>query len=200
MQSRRREPQDVVGYPSSFHPLSPPGKPGISGETSEHADGWPLLRRPDSECYNFYRQHFFEARRPSSRYACRGVAQPGRAPGSGPGGRRFKSSLPDHLLHVRSGDIGNKTFRRHRLHFWPEGILQGLQGFFLQIDIAEIVIHKTDQPNSIFDFLDSNGLTCKRSAEVDLLVVKAKASATGDHDRAVVERIVRLGNAAIGAA
>ena len=27
---------------------------------------------------------------------CRGVAQPGRAPGSGPGGRRFKSSLPDH--------------------------------------------------------------------------------------------------------
>src|SRR5271157_1374936 len=33
---------------------------------------------------------------------CRGVAQPGRAPGSGPGGRRFKSSLPDqsYLLHV----------------------------------------------------------------------------------------------------
>ena len=28
----------------------------------------------------------------------RGVAQPGRAPGSGPGGRRFKSSLPDHLI------------------------------------------------------------------------------------------------------
>ena len=28
----------------------------------------------------------------------RGVAQPGRAPGSGPGGRRFKSSLPDHLV------------------------------------------------------------------------------------------------------
>src|SRR5438046_6723567 len=29
---------------------------------------------------------------------CRGVAQPGRAPGSGPGGRRFKSSLPDQCL------------------------------------------------------------------------------------------------------
>src|SRR5580704_2486089 len=28
----------------------------------------------------------------------RGVAQPGRAPGSGPGGRRFKSSLPDQIL------------------------------------------------------------------------------------------------------
>ena len=30
----------------------------------------------------------------------RGVAQPGRAPGSGPGGRRFKSSLPDQLLQA----------------------------------------------------------------------------------------------------
>src|ERR1035438_10579905 len=30
----------------------------------------------------------------------RGVAQPGRAPGSGPGGRRFKSSLPDHLFSI----------------------------------------------------------------------------------------------------
>src|SRR5437899_12300169 len=31
---------------------------------------------------------------------CRGVAQPGRAPGSGPGGRRFKSSLPDHSFSL----------------------------------------------------------------------------------------------------
>ena len=41
---------------------------------------------------------------------CRGVAQPGRAPGSGPGGRRFKSSLPDHssvfaLFAIRSNGI-----------------------------------------------------------------------------------------------
>jgi hypothetical protein len=34
----------------------------------------------------------------------RGVAQPGRAPGSGPGGRRFKSSLPDHLFSARYAD------------------------------------------------------------------------------------------------
>jgi hypothetical protein len=38
----------------------------------------------------------FKARRiPSAPRNRRGVAQPGRAPGSGPGGRRFKSSLPD---------------------------------------------------------------------------------------------------------
>src|SRR5438132_3787948 len=32
----------------------------------------------------------------------RGVAQPGRAPGSGPGGRRFNSSLPDQYLQGSS--------------------------------------------------------------------------------------------------
>ena len=30
-------------------------------------------------------------------WCIRGVAQPGRAPGSGPGGRRFESSRPDHV-------------------------------------------------------------------------------------------------------
>jgi hypothetical protein len=34
------------------------------------------------------------------------VAQPGRAPGSGPGGRRFKSSLPD------------QSFQRLTVNFW----------------------------------------------------------------------------------
>ena len=33
----------------------------------------------------------------------RGVAQPGRAPGSGPGGRRFESSRPDHFPAVPDG-------------------------------------------------------------------------------------------------
>ena len=35
-------------------------------------------------------------------FTCRGVAQPGRAPGSGPGGRRFKSSLPDQSFGSRT--------------------------------------------------------------------------------------------------
>src|SRR5207249_6041712 len=106
--------------------------------------------------------------------------QVGLESGSGPGGRRFKSSLPDQSFSVRSGDIGNRTFRRHRLHFWPEGVLQGLQGFFLQINIAEIVIHKTDEPNAVVNFLDADGLPGERYAEVDFLVVQAKTSAAGD--------------------
>jgi hypothetical protein len=84
--------------------------------------------------------------------------------------------------------MGNGTFRRYRLHFWSEGILQGLQGLFLQVNIAEIVVHKTDQPNAVDYFTDPDGLSCERYAEVDLLVIEAKTSAAGDHDRAVVER------------
>ena len=43
---------------------------------------------------------------PSRPVYVRGVAQPGRAPGSGPGGRRFKSSLPD------------QSFQTLKVHFW----------------------------------------------------------------------------------
>jgi len=93
--------------------------------------------------------------------------------------------------------MGNRAFRRHRLHFWPEGVLQGLQGFFLQINIAEIVIHKTDQPDARVDFFDADGLSCQGHTEIDLLVVQAKATATGDHDRAVVKWIMRFWDAAI---
>jgi hypothetical protein len=49
----------------------------------------------------------------------RGVAQPGRAPGSGPGGRRFESSLPDHLRSISC--IGMPLWGPHPL--W--GILWG---------------------------------------------------------------------------
>src|SRR5712691_10461743 len=48
---------------------------------------------------------------------CRGVAQPGRATGSGPGGRRFKSSLPD------------QSFQTLKLHFW----------FSVYIDVGDFV-------------------------------------------------------------
>ena len=72
-------------------------------------------------------------------------------------------SLATIIPNVRSGDIGNRTFRRHRLHFWPEGVLQGLQGFFLQINITEIVIHKTDQPDAVIDFFDTTACPARET-------------------------------------
>jgi len=66
-------------------------------------------------------------------------------------------------------------------------------GFFLQINLAETVIHKTDQPDAMVDFFDAD----EGHAEVDLLVVQAKASAAGDQDRAVVKWVMRFWDASM---
>jgi len=34
-----------------------------------------------------------------------------------------------------------------------------LQGFLLQVDVAEIVLHEADDPNAFVDLLDANALT-----------------------------------------
>jgi hypothetical protein len=108
---------------------------------------------------------------------------------------RFSFSIPyctraaAHTNPVRSGDIGYTC--------GPKRFSSGCKVFSSR-SIYKIVIHKTDQPNAVVNFFDPDGFPCERCAEVDLLV-HAETSATGDHDRAVVEGIVRLGNAAIGA-
>lgn len=53
---------------------------------------------------------------------------------------------------------GNSSFLRHAEHFWPKGIVEGLQSFFLQIDIAEIIIHEADEPDAVVNLIDAHGL------------------------------------------
>jgi hypothetical protein len=48
--------------------------------------------------------------------------------------------------------------------FGPKAIAERLQGFLLQIDIAEIIIHKADEPDAIVDFFDAHRLTRQASA------------------------------------
>ena len=81
----------------------------------------------------------------------------------------------------------------------PKGLSRGCRGFFLQIDVAKIGIHKADQPNTFFDFLDTNSLTSKDRAEVDFFAVETNAPAVGDLDNLVVERVVQFRQAAVGA-
>jgi hypothetical protein len=52
--------------------------------------------------------------------------------------------------------------------------------FFLQVDVPEIVLHKTDQPNAFFDSLDTDSLTGKDRAEVNFFAVETTALAAGD--------------------
>ena len=49
-----------------------------------------------------------------------------------------------------------------------------------------------DQLDAMVDFFDADGLADEGLAEVDLLVVQAKASAASDHDRAVAKWVMRF--------
>src|SRR6266568_381256 len=89
--------------------------------------------------------------------------------------------------------------RTHRLHFWAKRVVERLQSFFLQIDVPEIVIHKADQPNTFLDLLDTDSLPREDGAEINFFAVETDTSAVGDVDGAVVKRIIKFRQAAIGA-
>src|SRR6266571_7428240 len=79
------------------------------------AHGWSHVRvrsgvirvAQDSRCYNLVR---VVAAVGGKQKFHRGVAQPGRAPGSGPGGRRFKSSLPDQFFQSLTRDFWSSVY------------------------------------------------------------------------------------------
>src|SRR3984885_4842855 len=62
----------------------------------------------ESSCHPY--QDDGTGRSTQSKSVDRGVAQPGRAPGSGPGGRRFESSLPDHFSNLALSKITLKGY------------------------------------------------------------------------------------------
>src|SRR5260370_14546942 len=126
-----------------------------------------------------------------------GRSSNGRTPDSGSGYLGSNPSLPANLFKVRPGDIGDRSYRRHRLHFWAKRVVERLQSFFLQIDVAEIVLHKADQPNTFFDFFDPQGLSCEDRAEINFFAVQTDASAVGDMNDAVVKRISKFWQATI---
>ena len=55
---------------------------------------------------------------------------------------------------VQSGDILYRTFLRHSLHFWAERIFEWFERPRLQIEVSQIIIHKTNQPDVVVDFLE----------------------------------------------
>jgi len=59
-----------------------------------------------------------------------------------------------------------------------------LQSFFLQVDVSEIVLHKTGQPNTFFDFLDTDSLPREDGAKIDFFAVETDTFVAGDVDGA----------------
>jgi hypothetical protein len=71
----------------------------------------------------------------------------------------------------------------------PNRVVEGLQSFLLQIDEAEIVAHRADEPNTIVDFLDSETLSGEHGKDVHALCVHADTSAGGDERIAIMQWI-----------
>jgi hypothetical protein len=83
-------------------------------------------------------------------------------------GRKFaRDCVHRHAVWVQTGHIGNSTYRRHGLHFWAERVAQRLQFSFLEIEVAQIIVHKADQPDSFLDFFQSHGLIGEHRAQID---------------------------------
>jgi hypothetical protein len=73
----------------------------------------------------------------------------------------------------------------------------GAAGFFLKINVTEIIVHKADQPNTLVDLFDAYSLTRERSAEIYFLFENADPSVVGNQSGAVVERIREFSDAPI---
>jgi len=72
-----------------------------------------------------------------------------------------------------------------------------LQSLLPQIDITEIIVHKTNQPDTVVDLFDTHSLTCERGAEIDFLFEDADSSAAGDKNCPIVERLGEFSDAPI---
>src|SRR2546430_3422160 len=94
--------------------------------------------------------------------------------------------------------MGYSSYRLHGQHFWTERIFEWFEHPSLQIEVAQIIIHKAHEPDVVLHFLDADGLAGEDCAEVDFLFAEADAPAVCHHDRSIVERIVDVGQALVG--
>ena len=65
------------------------------------------------------------------------------------------------------------------------------------VEVAEIIVHKADEPNLLADLLDADALAGEDGAEIDLLPIEADAPACGHGDGSVVEWVIEFGQASV---
>ena len=65
-----------------------------------------------------------------------------------------------------------------------------MQSLFLKIDVAEIVVHKANQPETVLQFFYADGLTGKDRTAIDFSLAETNAAAMRDDNRSVMEWVV----------
>jgi len=81
---------------------------------------------------------------------------------------------------------------------WAERIFERFEHSSLQIEVPQIIIHKTDQPDVVVNLLDADGLSSKDLAEINFFVAQTDAATAGDHDGFVVKGIVDVRQPGVG--
>jgi hypothetical protein len=69
-----------------------------------------------------------------------------------------------------------------------------------EIEVSQVVIHKTNQPYVVVNFLDADRLAGKDRAEVNLFATETDPAAIGDDNDLVMEGIINIRQALIGTA
>jgi hypothetical protein len=67
------------------------------------------------------------------------------------------------------------------------------------VEVAEIIVHEADEPNVLAHLFDADALTGEDDAEIDFLPIEADAPACGHGDGLVVERVIEVRQAFVGA-
>jgi hypothetical protein len=67
------------------------------------------------------------------------------------------------------------------------------------IEEAQVEVHEADEPDAVSDFPDTDALTGEGGTEIDFARAEAQAAALRDRDGAIVEGIVELWQAGVGA-
>ena len=67
------------------------------------------------------------------------------------------------------------------------------------VEVAEIIVHEGDEPDFLAHLFDADALASEDDAKIDLLPIEADAAACGHGDGPVVERIIELWQASVGA-
>jgi hypothetical protein len=53
-----------------------------------------------------------------------------------------------------------------------------LQGFLLQVEVTQIIVHEADEPNAVVDLLDAEFLAGQNDGDVDPLLPATLANIT----------------------
>jgi len=61
----------------------------------------------------------------------------------------------------------------------PNGLSRGCKVFFLQVEVAEIIVHEAGEPDAVIDLLDAESLASRCAVDTGSLVMMTRLAVSG---------------------